>query len=107
MEVNQRRAAPRPHLKTPGPLGPDAVFLDVGEDLQGKALLLPGLLAPLVGVHLGVGQSLFSETWRDTTGLMKELDDMHRHAEKEEDTWNVQPLTFTSALAELSQQFQL
>lgn len=29
---------------------------DIGEDLQGKTLLLPGLLAPLVGVHLGVGQ---------------------------------------------------
>lgn len=29
---------------------------DVGEDLQGKTLLLPGLLAPLVGVHFGVGQ---------------------------------------------------
>lgn len=28
----------------------------VGEDLQGKALLLSGLLAPLVRVHFGVGQ---------------------------------------------------
>ena len=28
----------------------------VGEDLQGKALLLSGLLAPLVWVHFGVGQ---------------------------------------------------
>ena len=28
----------------------------VGEDLQGKALLLAGLLAPLVRVHFGVGQ---------------------------------------------------
>lgn len=29
---------------------------DVGEDLQGKPLLFPGLLAPLVGVHFGVGE---------------------------------------------------
>lgn len=29
---------------------------DIGEDLQGKTLLLPGLLAPLVGVHFSVGQ---------------------------------------------------
>lgn len=29
---------------------------DVGEDLQGKTLLFPGLLAPLVRVHFGVGQ---------------------------------------------------
>lgn len=28
----------------------------VGEDLQGKTLLLSGLLAPLVRVHFGVGQ---------------------------------------------------
>jgi len=28
----------------------------VREDLQGKALLLSGLLAPLVRVHFGVGQ---------------------------------------------------
>ena len=28
----------------------------VGEDLQGKTLLLAGLLAPLVRVHFGVGQ---------------------------------------------------
>ena len=35
---------------------PKMLFEHVREDLQGKALLLPGLLAPLVGVHLGVGQ---------------------------------------------------
>lgn len=29
---------------------------DVGEDLQGEALLLSGLLTPLVRVHFGVGQ---------------------------------------------------
>lgn len=28
----------------------------VGEDLQGKALLLAALLAPLLRLHLGVGQ---------------------------------------------------
>ncbi|TNN33388.1 hypothetical protein EYF80_056449 [Liparis tanakae] len=36
----------------------------VGEDLQGKALLLSGLLAPLVRVHLGVGQGGGGETDR-------------------------------------------
>lgn len=35
---------------------PIMLLEDVGEDLQGKTLLLPGLLAPLVGVHFGVGQ---------------------------------------------------
>lgn len=29
---------------------------DVGEDLQGEAFLLSGLLTPLVRVHFGVGQ---------------------------------------------------
>lgn len=29
---------------------------DIWEDLQGEALLLPGLLTPLVRVHFGVGQ---------------------------------------------------
>lgn len=28
----------------------------VGEDLQGEALLLAALLAPLLGLHFGVGQ---------------------------------------------------
>lgn len=33
------------------------VFLqDVGQDLQGEAFLLPGLLTPLVRVHFSVGQ---------------------------------------------------
>lgn len=33
------------------------VFLqDIREDLQGEALLLAGLLTPLVRVHFGVGQ---------------------------------------------------
>lgn len=31
-------------------------FKDIGKDLQSKALLLPGLLTPLVRVHFGVGQ---------------------------------------------------
>lgn len=35
---------------------PIMLLEDVGEDLQGKTLLLTGLLAPLVGVHFGVGQ---------------------------------------------------
>lgn len=35
---------------------PIMLLEDVGEDLQGKALFLPGLLAPLVGIHFGVGQ---------------------------------------------------
>lgn len=35
---------------------PIMLLQHVGEDLQGKTLLLPGLLAPLVRVHFGVGQ---------------------------------------------------
>ena len=35
---------------------PIMLLQHVGEDLQGKALFLPGFLAPLVGVHFGVGQ---------------------------------------------------
>lgn len=35
---------------------PIMLLQHVGEDLQGKALLLAGLLAPLVRVHFGVGQ---------------------------------------------------
>lgn len=35
---------------------PIMLLQHVGEDLQGKTLLLSGLLAPLVRVHFGVGQ---------------------------------------------------
>ena len=45
------------------------VFLqDVRQDLQGEAFLLPGLLAPLVWVHLGVGQVriIVLVVWRET-----------------------------------------
>lgn len=35
---------------------PIMLLQDIRQDLQGKALLLSGLLAPLVRVHFGVGQ---------------------------------------------------